>query len=69
MGTESGDSPGAAPAQVADETGSMADAAAGDETTAPANMNASMSAGNKPLAATRETANRRNLSRNRIVAV
>jgi len=51
MRTDSGGSPGAAPASVSDEVESIADAGAGDETTAPANMNASMSAGNKPLAA------------------
>jgi len=51
MRTDSGGSPGAAPASVSDEVESIADAGAGDETTAPASMNASMSAGNKPLAA------------------
>lgn len=69
MGTESGGSPSAAPSYVSDETESIADAAARGEAIAPANMNASMSVGNKAPAATRITANRRNLSPNRIVVV
>jgi len=69
MRTDSGGSPGAAPASVSDEVESIADAGAGDETTAPANMNARMSTGNKLPAATRKTANRRNLSQNRIIVV
>ncbi len=54
---------------MSDEAESMADAAAGGETAAPANANASMSAGNKLPAATLKTPNRGNFSRNRIVVV
>lgn len=57
MGTESEGSPSAAPAYVSDETESIADAAAGGEAIAPVNMNANMSAGNKPPAAPCKTAN------------